>query len=132
MDEKLNRPLGPLAEKMGIVLTRFTDDICVCEMPVAGNTQPIGVLHGGANGVLAETAGSVLAVRQAPQGMRALGAHLEVNHRKPVRTGTVSCTATLDKSDGRKRWYNLVLKNDAGEVTADGVLLTVDVPSPQA
>lgn len=127
MTQQIKRPLGPLAEKMGVEITRLDDECCICEMPVDGNTQPIGILHGGANGVLGETAGSVLAVHHAPPGWRALGARLEMNHRKPVREGTVNCKATLESSEGRKRWYRLECRNEWGETYAEGRLLTVDI-----
>ena len=53
-----SRGLGPLAEKMGIELIELSAERAVATMPVEGNTQPLGVLHGGAHVVLGESLGS--------------------------------------------------------------------------
>ena len=55
------RGLGALADKMGIELLELSAERAVATMPVAGNTQPIGLLHGGAHVVLAESLGSFAA-----------------------------------------------------------------------
>ena len=51
--------MGALNEKMGIELAEISAERVVATMPVEGNTQPYGLLHGGASVVLAETLGSV-------------------------------------------------------------------------
>ncbi len=56
---------GALAERMGITLLEAGKERLVATMPVAGNTQPYGLLHGGASVVLAETLGSYGAALQA-------------------------------------------------------------------
>src|ERR671916_375881 len=48
-----------LLARMGIEVTEATVERVVGTMPVAGNTQPFGLLHGGASCVLAETLGSM-------------------------------------------------------------------------
>jgi uncharacterized protein (TIGR00369 family) len=54
-----------LVDRMGITLVEASAGRVVGTMPVAGNTQPAGVLHGGASCVLAETLGSLGAVLHA-------------------------------------------------------------------
>ena len=54
-----DRGLGALADKMGIELVEFTLEKAVARMPVAGNSQPVGLLHGGAYVVLGESLGSM-------------------------------------------------------------------------
>lgn len=49
------RGLGDLADKMGIKLIELSAERSVATMPVATNTQPFGILHGGAHVVLAES-----------------------------------------------------------------------------
>ena len=49
---------GALGEKMGIEFLEATPERLVARVPVAGNTQPFGLLHGGASVVLAETLGA--------------------------------------------------------------------------
>ena len=53
-----HRGLGDLADRMGIKLVELSAEKAVATMPVAGNTQPLGVLHGGAHVVLGESLGS--------------------------------------------------------------------------
>ena len=61
-EDDLNRVLTAteeqLTERLGIKLTEWSPDRVVGTMPVAGNRQPYGLLHGGANAALAETVGS--------------------------------------------------------------------------
>ena len=57
--EELNANGGALAAKMGILFIEANQDRVVATMPVEGNTQPYGLLHGGASVVLAETLGSI-------------------------------------------------------------------------
>jgi acyl-coenzyme A thioesterase PaaI-like protein len=51
--------LGALNTKMGFELLTLTPELVVGRMPVAGNTQPYGLWHGGASCVLAETLASL-------------------------------------------------------------------------
>lgn len=59
---------GTLIERMEIEFLEISDERLVARMPVNGNTQPYGLLHGGASVVLAETLGSMGAARHAGQG----------------------------------------------------------------
>src|SRR4051812_39985829 len=85
--------MGALAERMGIVLTEASADRVVATMPVAGNTQPYGILHGGASCVLAETVASIGAALAAP-GHLVVGVDINATHHRAVREGTVTGTAT--------------------------------------
>ena len=69
--EELNANGGALAAKMGILFTEANQDRVVATMPVEGNTQPYGILHGGASVVLAESVGSMMAVLYAGEGRAA-------------------------------------------------------------
>lgn len=48
----MNQYLGELARRMGVEILRADYDEVVLRLPVAGNRQPVGLLHGGANAVL--------------------------------------------------------------------------------
>ena len=52
--------MGGLNDKLGVELVEVTPERIVATMPVEGNTQPYGLLHGGASVVLAETLGACL------------------------------------------------------------------------
>lgn len=80
---------GELGEKMGIVLTETTAARTAGTMPVPGNRQPYGLLHGGASAVLAETLGSVHAMMVAPAGRVPVGTDLNCTHHRAMKSGTV-------------------------------------------
>lgn len=84
---------GELAERLGIEITEFTRDRVVATMPVAGNRQPFGLLHGGASAALAETMGSfhgsLLGAGRAP-----LGIDLNCTHHRSATDGLVTAVST--------------------------------------
>jgi 1,4-dihydroxy-2-naphthoyl-CoA hydrolase len=79
-----------LVAKLGIELITCEPDLVVATMPVAGNRQPIGLIHGGANAVLAETLGSVAAMVHAGPGGLAVGLDLSCSHHRAARNGLVT------------------------------------------
>lgn len=85
---------GALGEKMGIEFIYVSPELTSARMPVAGNTQPYGLLHGGASGVLAESVGSVAASMHAGPGRLALGIELSLSHHRSARAGYVHAVAT--------------------------------------
>jgi len=86
---------GTLTERMGIAFLEVTPQRVVATMPVAGNTQPYGLLHGGASCVLAESLGSVGAVAHAASfGGIATGIEINATHHRAVRAGSVTGVAT--------------------------------------
>ena len=84
-------PSGALAAKMGIEWVEVDPKRVVARMPVEGNTQPLGLLHGGASGVLAETLASVGGWLNAP-GRMVLGLELKINHLRSAREGWLTGT----------------------------------------
>jgi len=85
---------GTLAERMGIEYLEIRPERLVARMPVEGNTQPYGLLHGGASVVLAETLGSIGALLHAGEGQVAVGLDINATHHRAARTGRVTGTAT--------------------------------------
>lgn len=86
--------LGALPDHMGIELLEVGAERTVARMPVAGNTQPYGLLHGGASAVLAESIGSIASALHAGPDRIALGLELNCTHHKAMREGYVIGTAT--------------------------------------
>ena len=82
-----------LQERMGIELVTLTLDEVVGRMPVAGNRQPYGLLHGGASAVLAETLGSVLAALHVLPERSPVGLELSCTHHRAAVDGWVTGTA---------------------------------------
>lgn len=108
------RGVGPLAEKMGIVITELSAERAVGTMPVAGNTQPVGILHGGAFVVLAESLGSMAATVHAGPGRIAVGIELNASHSRSATTGTVTGTCTALHLGRTLATHEIVLTDDAG------------------
>ena len=86
---------GTLLSLMGIVITEAAPERVVATMPVKGNTQPYGLLHGGASCVLAESLGSIgSALHAAAYGKVAVGVDINATHHRAVRDGLVTGVAT--------------------------------------
>lgn len=106
-----------LITRMGIELEQITPEAASGRMPVAGNTQPAKILHGGASAVLAETLASVAAHAHA-QGIdaarTAAGVDLNITHHRAVRSGWVHGRASALYLGGRTASYEIVITNDDG------------------
>jgi uncharacterized protein (TIGR00369 family) len=88
-----NRGLGELADTMGIEILELSATAGVATMPAEGNRQPLGLVHGGAYVVLAETLGSMCATLAAGVGRHAVGIEINASHSKSARDGLVTATA---------------------------------------
>lgn len=136
MTEETNRPdaleftIDPayagqqLNEKLGITFTEVTPDRVVATMPVKGNLQPYGLLHGGANAVLAEALGSVIAAVNAA-GRAAMGLELSCTHHRGVRDGTVTGVATPVHVGRGVITSDIVLTDDQGRRTCTARLTCI-------
>ncbi|OGQ45867.1 MAG: esterase [Deltaproteobacteria bacterium RIFCSPLOWO2_02_FULL_44_10] len=95
LDEISARGKGTMLEHLGIVFTKVTEDSLIATLPVDHRTkQPIGLLHGGASVVLAETIGSTAAnLCVDPKKFYCVGLDINANHLRAVREGTVTGTA---------------------------------------
>ena len=82
---------GTLVEHLGIEMTELGEDYVKAKMPVDNRTrQPLGLLHGGAHVVLAESLGSMAANLCLDITKEyALGLDIISNHIKSVRDGFV-------------------------------------------
>lgn len=108
--------LGPLADKMGIKLTELSAERAVATMPVEGNTQPIGLVHGGAYVVLGESLGSTAAnVHAQPNGF-AVGIEINATHHKSATEGVVTGTCTAVKLGKTLTSHEIKVTNEAGEL----------------
>jgi 1,4-dihydroxy-2-naphthoyl-CoA hydrolase len=93
-DPDPDRALGELNTRMGIRIVDWTPERMVATMPVAGNRQPYGLLHGGASCVLAETLGSTAAARNARPGRFPVGVEINASHHRAATSGTVTAVCT--------------------------------------
>lgn len=83
---------GPLSNKMGIEFDILGADYSVARMPVEGNTQVVGILHGGAHVVLGESLGSLSAAVHGGPDHIAVGIEINASHSKSVDSGWVTGT----------------------------------------
>lgn len=105
-------PPAPIHDRLGIRLLQVDPHRCVGTMPVEGNTQPFGLLHGGASCVLAESLGSVAATLYAQPDRIAVGVDLNATHHRAVRAGTVHGVATPLHLGGSVVTYEIVISDD--------------------
>ena len=111
------RGRGALDKKMGIEIIEASPQRLVGTMPVDGNTQPFGLLHGGANVVLAESLGSVGAHLHAGTTRRVVGIEISASHHKSATSGIVTAVATAVTLGKTLCTYNVEITNDKGEKT---------------
>lgn len=112
-----DRGRGALDKKMGIEIIEASPQRLVGRMPVEGNTQPFGLLHGGANVVLAESLGSVGTHLHAGPSRRIVGIEISASHHKSATEGYVIAVATSVTLGKTLCTYNVEITNDKGEKT---------------
>lgn len=105
---------GTLMERMGIELTEASVERTCGSMPVEGNTQPYGLLHGGASIVLAETLGSIASMLSAGPGRFAVGVDINATHHRSARSGRVHGVATPAHLGRTSACYEVVITDDEG------------------
>jgi 1,4-dihydroxy-2-naphthoyl-CoA hydrolase len=116
--EIINRKgLGALADSMGIRLQVASADLVVATMPVSGNTQPFGLLHGGANVVLAETIGSLAGNLHAGENRIAVGVDINATHLKSATSGVVTATSRAVRLGGTVAVFEIEIRDEAGDLT---------------
>ena len=108
---------GALGIKMGIEIIEASPQRLVATMPVEGNTQPFGLLHGGASVVLAETLGSVGTALHAGPTRMSVGVDINATHHKSATSGVVTAVATALSLGKTLCSYDVVVTNDKGERT---------------
>jgi uncharacterized protein (TIGR00369 family) len=106
---------GDLGIKMGIEIIEASAKRLVATMPVEGNTQPAGLLHGGASVVLAESLGSIGAQIHAGANRKVVGVDINATHHRSARSGLVTAVATPISLGKTLCSYEIVITNEAGE-----------------
>ena len=111
------RGSGALDQKMGIKILEAEPGRLVGTMPVEGNTQPMGLLHGGANVVLAESLGSIGTSLHAGPNRKIVGVDINATHHKSATTGLVTGIATAISLGKTLCSWEIIITNEAGERT---------------
>ncbi len=107
--------LGALNERMGFELLNLTPEKVIGRMPVAGNTQPYGLWHGGASCVLAETLASLGSFMYAQPERVSVGVDINATHHRSVTAGWVTGTATALHLGRTVASYEIVIVDDVGK-----------------
>ncbi len=108
--------LGELDRKMGVEVIEESAEKVVATMPVDGNRQSLGLLHGGAMVALAEAVGSWAAVIHAStMGKVVVGVDINATHHKSSRDGHVTATATAIQLGRTMCSHEVILTNQDGE-----------------
>jgi 1,4-dihydroxy-2-naphthoyl-CoA hydrolase len=109
-------PMGTLNDKMGIVLGEVGADRITATMPVEGNQQPYGLLHGGASVVLAETLGSIgAAIHAHPLDKVAVGVDINATHHRSATSGVVTGVATPVHRGRSSACFEVVISDERGK-----------------
>ena len=121
-----------LADRMGITVTNTDPNLMVATMPVAGNRQPYGLLHGGASAVLAETVGSYSAALLAGPDHIAVGIELSCSHSRSASQGMVTAVCTPIHAGRTLSMFEIVITDEQGRRTCTARLTCAIRPAHHA
>ncbi|WP_106187740.1 PaaI family thioesterase [Umezawaea tangerina] len=114
-----------LTTRLGIVITEWDPNRVVGTMPVAGNRQPYGLLHGGATASLAETLGSVAAALHAAPDRVALGLELSCTHHRAAREGLVTGVCTPLHVGRSTATFQIAVSDESGKAVCTARLTCI-------
>lgn len=132
LPEWLSELPSALDDRMGLELLELSAQRVVGRMPVLGNTQPAGLWHGGASGVLVESLASMGSWAFARPDRLPVGVDLNVTHHRSVREGWVTGVATPIHLGRSSTCYEVILSDDAGRRVATGRLTCRLLPAGSA
>lgn len=112
MTDLTDIPAAALDKRLGIEYLEATPERVVARMPVDGNTQPFGLLHGGASCVLAESLGSVAASLHGLPERYPVGVDINATHHRAVTNGHVTGVATPAHRGRTTATYEIVITDD--------------------
>jgi uncharacterized protein (TIGR00369 family) len=121
-----------LGSKMGIEITDPEPSRLVGTMPITGNRQPYGLLHGGASAVLAETLGSVAAAMHAGPDNIAVGVELNCSHHRSATQGLVTGVCTPLHVGRTISSFEIVISDESGRRTCTARLTCAVRPAHRA
>ncbi len=118
--EEINlRSKNTLSDYMGIEFTAITDNSISATMPVTNNLkQPVGILHGGANVVLAETLASTAANYAVDlKNYYCVGLEINANHIRSVKEGSVIAITTPIHIGQTTHIWSVEIRNEKQQIT---------------
>ena len=122
---------SPLDDKLGVVITDWNPDRLVATMPVEGNQQPFGLLHGGATCSLAETIGSFAGALAAGPDKQVVGIELNVSYLRAATSGTVTAVCTPVRRGRTLSTFLIQISDEQDRPTATARLTTMTLSPTQ-
>ncbi len=125
------RNAGTMVDHLGIQFTAIDESSLTATMPVDQRTkQPAGILHGGANVVLAETLGSVAGNLVVPTNKMVVGVEINANHLRSVKDGLVTGVCTALHLGGRTQVWEIKIYDDQEKLSCVSRLTCAVVDRP--
>lgn len=109
-----------LDARMGFEMLELSAERTVGRLPVEGNQQPFGLLHGGASAVMVETLGSMATAAYGFPEKVPVGVDLNITHLRSVTSGHITGVATPILLGGSTTVYGVEITDDEGNRTAVG------------
>ena len=123
--------LGALDEKLGIVVLEQSAELVVATMPVIGNTQSLGRLHGGATAAFAEALGSWAAmIHASTTGRVCVGVDLNITHHRGATSGAIRGTATALHLGSRTATHEIRVESEEGHLLATARITNMLIDRP--
>jgi 1,4-dihydroxy-2-naphthoyl-CoA hydrolase len=118
LEQVQQRGRGTMVEHVGIVITELGEDFLSGTMPVDHRTvQPMGILHGGASVVLAESLGSIAAnLVVDPSAYYCVGLDINANHIRPADKGYVTGVAKPLHTGRTTQVWSIEITNSDGKL----------------
>ncbi|RYE12118.1 MAG: hotdog fold thioesterase [Sphingobacteriales bacterium] len=125
-----DRPANHIGALLGIKFTEVAEDTVTATMPVDERThQPVGILHGGASVVLAETLGSIASFMCIdPAKYMAVGLEVNANHLRPVKNGHVTGVCKALHIGAKTHVWEIKMYDDRGKMNCVSRLTVAILP----
>lgn len=121
-----------MVERCGMELLELDAQGGIMTMPVAGNTQPAGLLHGGATIALAESVASFAAMLRAREvhgeGALAVGTSVSALHHRSARDGIVTATCSVRHTGRQVASYLVDVHDETGTLLSTATVQTMLLP----
>lgn len=114
LEARGGRPGGELSDRMGIEFLKLSADHSIARMPVDGNRQPVGFVHGGAYCVIGESLGSISANIHAGEGKYAVGVDINATHTRSITEGFVHAECRALHLGKSMTLHEIVCTDDEG------------------
>ena len=120
LNDAQKRSQNTMVTHLGIEFMEIGDDYLIAKMPVDHRTkQPIGIMHGGASCVLAETVGSIAANYCVDLTKQyCVGLDINTNHIRSAREGYVYATAKPFHIGRSTQVWAIEIKDEQGKLVS--------------